>query len=225
MEIGFFEFDILASPESNGKVAFIGSTMKQPRLPGAEKFRFSTCERIPSSTNLTVTNPRRLSSISQTSETDSSSHFIYQSRSSPNGSQGEISSITSFPTLIRTESKRRAVLPITCKKTSRMLNNTNLELNVNHADLVSEDSVKLKRLDSIRVPSCPNLETSNRSLNSSKSSLDTYFRKMSLQNSTIRETPCNFDWKNIRASPSRLSASCSSSCSSEENVWVLREDS
>lgn len=202
--------------------------MKQPRLPGAEKFKFANSDKTMSSNHIVTSPKQRLSaSLSQSSEQSITPHYIFHSRTSPSGSQGELSTITStmsVPVLNRSDSRRRAVLPITCKKTSRMLNNTNLELNVDHADLISEDAVK-PRLDSNRVPSCPNLETSSRSLNASKTSLDTYFRKMSLQNSTIREVPANFDWKNIRASPSRLSASCSSSCSSEENVWVLREDS
>lgn len=200
--------------------------MKQPRLPGAEKFKFASPYKASHFPDMSVNAKQRLSLVSQSSEQSISPYIMYTSRTSPCGSQGELASITStksVPILNRSDSKRRAVLPITCKKTSRMLNNTNLELNVNPADIISDDAVK-QRLDASRVPSCPNLETSSRSLNSSKTSLDTYFRKMSLQNSTIREMPTNFDWKNIRASPSRLSASCSSSCSSEENVWVMRED-
>ncbi|CAL1271116.1 unnamed protein product [Larinioides sclopetarius] len=205
--------------------------MKQPRLPGAEKFKFASSDKPLSSTNITLNHSKyRPLSISQTSEPSvPSPHHVFHSRTSSISSQNELrpmSSTLSVPTLNRNDSKRRAVLPITCKKTSRMLTNTNVELTVDPADLSSEENGRSPRLslDSTRVPSCPNLETSSRSLNSSKTSLDTYFRKMSLQNSTIRELPPNFDWKNIRASPSRLSASCSSSCSSEENVWVLRED-
>ncbi|GBM10692.1 hypothetical protein AVEN_7958-1 [Araneus ventricosus] len=205
--------------------------MKQPRLPGAEKFKFASSDKPLSATHITLNHSKyRPLSISQTSEPSvPSPHHVFHSRTSSISSQNELrpmSSTLSVPTLNRNDSKRRAVLPITCKKTSRMLTNTNVELTVDPADLSSEENGKSPRLslDSTRVPSCPNLESSSRSLNSSKTSLDTYFRKMSLQNSTIRELPPNFDWKNIRASPSRLSASCSSSCSSEENVWVLRED-
>ncbi|XP_035224887.1 uncharacterized protein LOC118197486 [Stegodyphus dumicola] len=206
--------------------------MKQPRLPGAEKFKFASSEKPLSSSHITITSPKRISlSNNHGSDHSNSSHqYLFHSRSSSSCSQNELSSMTStlsVPTLNRSDSRRRAVLPITCKKTSRMLTNTNLELNVDHADIIADDVVKTSRLnlDSNRVPSCPNLETSSRSLTASKTSLDTHFRKMSLQNSTIRELPPDFDWKNIRASPSKLSASCSSSCSSEENVWVLREDS
>lgn len=220
-----FCLQILEAITSGSSWASVDSypTMKQPRLPGAEKFKFANQAKTIRSFSLSKTNQKqRLSTVSQSSEPP----FIFHSRTSPSSSQNELSTISStmsVPVLNRADSKRRAVLPITCKKTSRMLNNTNMELNVDPADLVSEDVMK-PRLDTNRVPSCPNLETSSRSLTSSKSSLDTYFRKMSLQNPTIREIPSNFDWQNIRASPSRLSASCSSSCSSEENVWVLRED-
>lgn len=202
--------------------------MKQPRLPGAEKFKFSNQDKSMRSSHISISCPKqRLSTLSQSSEPCVAPQFIFHSRTSPSSSQTELNTISptlSVPALNRSDSRRRAVLPITCKKTSRMLNNTNLELNVDPADLISEEPRKV-RLDTNRVPSCPNLETSSRSLTSSKTSLDTYFRKMSLQNPAIREIPANFDWQNIRASPSRLSASCSSSCSSEENVWVLREGS
>lgn len=188
--------------------------MKQPRLPGTEKFKFSTDKHRPQS-------------MSQASDTTVTPQYVFHSRTSSVSSQSELrpmSTTMSVPTLYRNDSKRRAVLPITCKKTSRMLTNTNLELNVDQVDIIADGTIKLNGRSSTRVPSCPNLESSPRSLTSSKTSLDTYFRKMSLQNSMIRELPPNFDWKNIRASPSRLSASCSSCCSSEENVWVLRED-
>ncbi|KAG8181941.1 hypothetical protein JTE90_000052 [Oedothorax gibbosus] len=218
-------------PELNGTVAtsvtykheeppaFMGlhTIMKQPRLPGTEKFRFST-----------TGEKHRPLSESQASETTVTPQYVFHSRTSSISSQSDlrpIASTMSVPALNRHDSKRRAVLPITCKKTSRMLTNTNLELNVDPADIIPDEAVKRHvRITSTRVPSCPNLESSHRSLNSSKSSLDTHFRKMSLQNPIIRELPKDFDWKNIRASPSRLSASCSSCCSSEENVWVLRED-
>ncbi|GIY95435.1 uncharacterized protein CEXT_602611 [Caerostris extrusa] len=208
------------------------SMMKQPRLPGTEKFKFASSDKPLTTNHISLNNSKyRLSSISHGNEHNMApSHYVFHSRTSSISSQNELkpmSATLSVPTLNRSDSKRRAVLPITCKKTSRMLTNTNVELTVDPADLSSEDNGKSSRrnLDSTRIPSCPNLETSSRSLNSSKTSLDTYFRKMSLQNPTIRELPPDFDWKNIRASPSRLSASCSSSCSSEENVWVLREDS
>ncbi|GFW64105.1 uncharacterized protein TNCV_708101 [Trichonephila clavipes] len=211
----------------------LDSTMKQPRLPGTEKFKFASSDKPITPTHITVNNNSKYRplSVSQSNESNvPPSHFVFHSRTSSISSQSDLrpmSTTLSVPLLNRSDSKRRAVLPITCKKTSRMLTNTNVELNVDHADLYADENGKSPRLslDSTRIPSCPNLETSSRSLNASKTSLDTYFRKMSLQNSTIREIPANFDWKNIRASPSRLSASCSSSCSSEENVWVLREDS
>lgn len=192
------------------------TVIKPPRLPGTEKFKFST----------TAEKHRPLSE-SQASETTVTPQYMFHSRTSSISSQSDlrpIASTKSVPALNRHDSKRRAVLPITCKKTSRMLTNTNLELSVDPADIIPSDTAKRNVRNSTRVPSCPNLESSPRSLNSSKSSLDTHFRKMSLQNPIIRELPKDFDWKNIRASPSRLSASCSSCCSSEENVWVLRED-
>lgn len=202
--------------------------MKQPRLPGAEKFKFSSPLMSPP--------PPQSQSVSHDISPPIPLRGMEKSPSSvtttPRYSQSDLSPLTptlSVQSLHRTESRRRPVLPITCKKTSRMLTNTNLELNVDPAELVLDDSKPTRpNLDvKNRVTSCPNLESSSRSLNSSKTSLDAYFRKMSLQNqNTICETsPSNVDWMNIRASPSRLSASCSSStCSSEENVWVLRED-
>lgn len=198
--------------------------MKQPRLPGAEKFKFSSPLKSESVTvSHDISPPMPLRSVEKSSSGMSTPSRYSQSDLSP------LTTTLSVQSLHRTESRRRPVLPITCKKTSRMLTNTNLELNVDPTELVMDDSKATRpNLDvKNRVTSCPNLESSSRSLNSSKTSLDAYFRKMSLQNqNTICETsPSNVDWMNIRASPSRLSASCSSStCSSEENVWVLRED-
>ncbi|XP_015924209.1 uncharacterized protein [Parasteatoda tepidariorum] len=195
--------------------------MKQPRLPGAEKFKFSSSDKPA----IHISSPKQRS-LSVSQSFDNNSHKILSRRASCY-SQSELSPSPSITMLNRSDSRRRAVLPITCKKTSRMLTNTNLELNVDIADTVSEEALKLNRLqiESNRVPSCPNLEASSRTFHSSKTSLDaSHLRKMSLQNSMIRDLPPDFDWKNIRAPVFRLSASCSSASSSEENIWVLREN-
>ncbi|XP_076367715.1 uncharacterized protein LOC143255633 isoform X2 [Tachypleus tridentatus] len=225
--------------------------MKNPRLPGADKFKFSAESNYPLSAD--------------SSETDGSASPSLFVRGRPGRSSCPPLSTMSSQGFNRSDIRRKPVLPITSKKTSRVLNNTNMELNVDTVDTRTEDGSSDIDRDLTKIPKPPSqfpiplnpMEPTDvlsegrkislpifRSLRSSTTNdksptfIDRNIHSKSISKSTDsnssrmmshltsqRQNDKSFNWMNYRSSTSssRLSMSSQSSCASEDDIWVLRK--